>query len=126
MGQLGLIEENLVNYKKLIKYSKDQGVVLGIRLTHCGAKTSEEVCGEQPISSSENTSFGKEYGNSRSFDKNDIEEILTYFKHSAELAEEAGFEIIEINGGGQELLAQCFHPKFNQRQDSYGGSVKID
>ena len=124
IGQLGLVEENLSNYKKLTKYSKERGVVLGIRLTHCGAKTSEQVCGEQPISSSENTSFGKEYGTSRSFDKNDVEEILMYFKHSAELAEEAGFEIIEINGGSQELLAQCFHPKFNQRKDSYGGSVK--
>ena len=122
--QLGIEEETLISYKKLTKHTKHYGVVLGIRLTHCGAKTNEQICGEQPISSNDNINFGKNFDNSRSFDKNDIEELLLHFKHSAELAEEAGFEIIEINGGNQELLNQCFHPKFNHRKDRYGGTLK--
>ena len=44
------------------------------------------------------------------------------FKHAAEQAEEAGFEIIELNGGSQEFLD--FNPKFNQREDVYGGPLK--
>lgn len=123
--QLGIEEESLMSYKKLTKYTKNYGVVLGIRLTHCGAKTNEKICGEQPISSSSsNPNFGKEFDSPRSFDKNDIEELLLHFKHSAELAEEAGFEIIEINGSRRELLDQCFHPKFNFRKDNYGGALK--
>ena len=122
--QLGIEEKALMNYKKLIEYTKSQGVVLGIRLTHCGARTNEIICGEQPISSSGNINFGKDYDASRSFDKNDIEELIMHFKHGAELAEEAGFEIVEINGGKQELLDQCFHPKFNHREDKYGGVLK--
>ena len=68
--------------------------------------------------------FGKDFNQSCPFDDYGAEEIVLNFKHAAEQAEESGFEIIEINGGDQELLDQCFNTKYNHRKDAYGGSLK--
>ena len=120
--QLGIDEEHIIRFKRLINYTKDEGVVLGIRLSHSGAKTNEDICGEQPISAS-SIHFGKDYSLSRPFGYDDMEEIAINFKHAAEQAVESGFEIIELNGGEQELFEQCFNPKFNSREDKYGGTL---
>ena len=121
--QLEMNEEYISSFRSLVKHVKGEGVVLGIRLTHCGAKTSEAICGETPVSSSV-INFGKDFSPSCPFDDYGAEEIVLNFKHAAEQAEEAGFEIIELNGGSQEFLDQCFNPKFNQREDVYGGPLK--
>ena len=121
--QLEINEEYISGFRSLVRHVKEEGVVLGIRLTHCGAKTSRAICGEKPVSSSA-INFGKDFDQSYPFDDYGAEEIVLNFKHAAEQAEESGFEIIELNGGSQELLEQCFNLKFNQRQDEYGGCLK--
>ncbi len=121
--QLEMNEKYISSFRSLVKHVKEEGVVLGIRLTHCGAKTSEAICGEMPVSSSV-INFGKDFSQSYPFDDYGAEEIVLNFKHAAEQAEESGFEIIELNGGSQEFLDQCFNPKFNQREDAYGGCLK--
>ena len=121
--QLEINEEYISSFRSLVRHVKEEGVVLGIRLTHCGAKTNELICGEMPVSSSV-INFGKDFNQSCPFDDYGAEEIVLNFKHAAEQAEESGFEIIEINGGDQELLDQCFNTKYNHRKDAYGGSLK--
>ena len=53
-----------------------------------------------------------------------MEEIVLFFVHAAERAEEAGADIIEINGGQQYLLDQCLSTRFNNRYDAYGGAIE--
>ena len=108
--QLEINEEYISGFRSLVRHVKEEGVVLGIRLTHCGAKTSRAICGEKPVSSSA-INFGKDFDQSYPFDDYGAEEIVLNFKHAAEQAEESGFEIIELNGGSQELLEQCFNFK---------------
>lgn len=122
--QLGIGENHILELKKLIAYTDSQEVVLGIRLSHAGSKTNKAICGDIPISAYKvnKTTLVKNCDSCKAFDNDEIEEIIMDFKHSAEQAEEAGFKIIEINGGDQDLLEQCFNPKFNQREDKYGGN----
>jgi len=115
-------EESLEGLSKLVKLIKDEGVVVGIRLAHAGAKTSDEICGEQPISPSI-INMGKDYSTSREFDQGDCEEINMFFIHAAERAEEVGFDFIEINGAQQLLLDQCLSLKLNERDDEYGAQT---
>ncbi|MBF0236568.1 MAG: NADH:flavin oxidoreductase [SAR324 cluster bacterium] len=118
--QLGISdEEHLDGLEKLIKGMKKEGCVAGIRLVHSGAKTSEEICGEQPVGPSV-ISFGKDYDTSREFDEGDCEEIRLFFTHAAERAEEVGFDFIEINASQNWLLDQCMLTRFNNRDDDYG------
>ena len=118
--QLGISEEeHLEGLKKLICAIKEEGVVVGVRLAHAGAKTSDELCGEQPIAPSV-INMGKDYSTSREFDVGDCEEVNMFFVHAAERAEEAGADFIEINGAQQLLFDQCLSLRFNMRDDDYG------
>lgn len=118
--QLGISdEEHLEGLEKLISIIKREDVVVGIRLAHAGAKTSDEICGEQPIAPSA-INMGKDYSTSREFDKGDCEEINMFFIHAAERAEEVGADFIEINGAQQLLFDQCLSLRYNTRDDEYG------
>tara|TARA_B100001093_G_scaffold517916_1_gene600943 strand:+ start:1728 stop:2708 length:981 start_codon:yes stop_codon:yes gene_type:complete len=122
-GQLGISEEeHLVGLEKLVKAIKKEGACIGIKLSHAGARTSEEVCGENPVGPSL-YNFGRDFDLSREFDEGDIEEIILHFVHAAERAQEVGFDFIEINGGDQLLLDQCFSVRFNNRDDDYGSET---
>ncbi len=122
-GQLGISEEeHLEGLEKLVKAIKKEGACSGIKLSHAGARTSEEVCGENPVGPSL-YNFGRDFDLSREFDEGDIEEIILHFVHAAERAQEVGFDFIEINGGDQLLLDQCFSVRFNNRDDDYGSET---
>ncbi len=123
VGQLGISEEeHLEGLEKLVKAIKKEGACIGIKLSHAGARTSEEVCGENPVGPSL-YNFGRDFDLSREFDEGDIEEIILHFVHAAERAQEVGFDFIEINGGDQLLLDQCFSVRFNKRDDDYGSET---
>ena len=122
-GQLGISEEeHLEGLEKLAKAIKKEGACIGIKLSHAGARTSEEVCGENPVGPSL-YNFGRDFDLSREFDEGDIEEIILHFVHAADRAQEVGFDFIEINGGDQLLLDQCFSVRFNNRDDDYGSET---
>ena len=122
-GQLGISEEeHSEGLEKLVKAIKKEGACIGIKLSHAGARTSEEVCGENPVGPSL-YNFGRDFDLSREFDEGDIEEIILHFVHAAERAQEVGFDFIEINGGDQLLLDQCFSVRFNNRDDDYGSET---
>ncbi|MDT8446135.1 MAG: NADH:flavin oxidoreductase [bacterium] len=122
--QMGIAEEDhLAGLKNLVKHIKAEGVIAGVRLSHAGAKTNEKVCGEQPIGPSA-INFGKDYDMSRPFDKDDVEELCLFYSHAIERAEEAGFDFVELNGAQQQLLDQCLHPRYNTREDEYGGKLE--
>ncbi len=123
VGQLGISEEeHLEGLEKLVKAIKKEGACIGIKLSHAGARTSEEVCGENPVGPSL-YNFGRDFDLSREFDEGDIEEIILHFVHAAERAQEVGFDFIEINGGDQLLLDQCFSVRLNNRDDDYGSET---
>lgn len=120
VGQLGISNENhLVGLEKLVRKLKQNEALVGIRLSHAGAKTSQDICGEQPLAPSV-INFGKDYDTSREFDREDCEEIVLFFIHAAERAQEVGADFVEINGAQQLLLDQCLSYRYNMRDDEYG------
>jgi 2,4-dienoyl-CoA reductase-like NADH-dependent reductase (Old Yellow Enzyme family) len=123
VNQLGISEEKHTDgLAHLIKAVKAEGAVVGLRLAHAGARTSELICGEQPVGPSI-INFGKDFDVSREFDDGDVEEFVLFFVHAAERAEEAGAHFIEINGAQQYLLDQCLSTRYNNRYDAYGGTI---
>ena len=123
-NQLGISEERHVDgLAHLVKALKAEGAAVGLRLAHAGARTSEMICGEQPVGPSI-INYGKDFDVSREFDEGDVEEFCLFFTHAAERAAEAGFDVIEINGTQQYLLDQCLSTRTNTRLDAYGGSIE--
>ena len=54
----------------------------------------------------------------------DIEEIQQRFVRTAQLAEQAGFNGVQIHGAHGYLLSQFLSPISNQRHDAWGGSIE--
>jgi NADPH2 dehydrogenase len=124
VNQLGInTERHLESLARLVEAIKEEGAAVALRLAHAGARTSELIVGEQPIGPSI-INFGKDFDVSREFDEGDVEEIVLFFVHAAERAEEAGADLIEINGGQQYLLDQCLSTRTNNRYDAYGGNIE--
>ncbi|MGK0289069.1 MAG: 2,4-dienoyl-CoA reductase-like NADH-dependent reductase (Old Yellow Enzyme family) [bacterium] len=122
--QLGVAEEDHIpGLRNLVKHLKAEGTIVGVRLSHAGAKTSERLCGEQPVGPSP-INFGKDFDLSRDFDNDDVDELCLFYSHAIERAEEAGFDFVELNGAQQQLLDQCLHPRYNNRDDNYGGKLE--
>ena len=124
LNQLGIADErHTEGLYRLVKAIQAEGSKVCLRLSHAGARTSEMICGEQPVGPSI-INFGKDFDISREFDDGDVEEIVMFFVHAAERAEEVEADLIEINGAQQYLLDQCLSNRNNNRYDEYGGSVE--
>jgi anthraniloyl-CoA monooxygenase len=54
----------------------------------------------------------------------DMQEIIRQFEKSTRLADQAGFDMLEIHMAHGYLLASFISPLTNQRKDSYGGSIE--
>lgn len=52
----------------------------------------------------------------------EIAEIVDYFAEGAALAQEAGFDYVEVHGAHGYLVSDFLSPLANQRDDEYGGS----
>ena len=124
LNQLGMSNErHTEGLYRLVKAIQAEGAAVGIRLAHAGARTSEMIAGEQPVGPSI-INFGKDFDVSREFDEGDVEEIVMFFVHAAERAEEVEANLIEINGAQQYLLDQCLSSRYNTRYDTYGGTAE--
>lgn len=123
-SQLGInTERHMEGLTRLIGAIHDEGASVALRLAHSGARTSESIIREQPVGPSI-INFGKDFTVSREFDEGDVEEIILFFVHAAERAEEAGADLIEINGSQLFLLDQCLSNRYNNRFDEYGGGIE--
>jgi 2,4-dienoyl-CoA reductase-like NADH-dependent reductase (Old Yellow Enzyme family)/thioredoxin reductase len=60
----------------------------------------------------------------RRMTKEDISDVINLFAVSAKRAENAGFDIIELQFGHGYLIAQFLSPAVNDRTDEYGGNFK--
>ncbi|HET8871931.1 MAG TPA: NADH:flavin oxidoreductase/NADH oxidase family protein [Aquabacterium sp.] len=60
----------------------------------------------------------------REMSERDIDEVIGRFVRTAELAEQAGFDGVEIHAAHGYLLSQFLSPLSNQRQDRWGGSLE--
>ncbi|EGW33420.1 NAPDH dehydrogenase [Spathaspora passalidarum NRRL Y-27907] len=55
----------------------------------------------------------------------DIKDLVyNQFANAAKLADEAGFDFLELHGANGYLFEQFIHPGVNKRTDKYGGSIE--
>jgi N-ethylmaleimide reductase len=60
----------------------------------------------------------------REMSRDDIKEAVQDFRHSAQVARDAGFDGVQIQGGFVYLFQQFLHEVTNRRTDQYGGPVE--
>ncbi|MCO5063897.1 MAG: NADH:flavin oxidoreductase/NADH oxidase [Rhizobiaceae bacterium] len=111
------------------------GVKFGVQLAHAGRKASCQRPweGGGPLQTDQDPwetvsaspiPFDKGYHTPRALEEDEILEIVEKFAVSAQRAERAGFDFLELHGAHGYLLHQFLSPLANERKDRWGGSLE--
>ena len=105
-----------------------EGAAASIQLTHCGHfSRNRALRGRGPLG----PSFGiNQYGLMSgvpfgyAMRESEMAETADAFARAAVLAQEAGFDAVELHYGHGYLLSQFLSPATNRRRDEYGGDIE--
>ncbi|WP_264521092.1 bifunctional salicylyl-CoA 5-hydroxylase/oxidoreductase [Flavobacterium sp. N1994] len=125
-------EEQLVKWKSITDFiHKNTQTKIGIQLGHSGRKGASkrpweteplqnpwELISASPIAFNENFSTPKEMTLA------DMDLVTTQFVQATKNADEAGFDLIELQAHHGFLLASFLSPLTNIRTDEFGGSIE--
>ncbi len=118
-GQLGIFsDDHLPGLTRLAKTIKANDSLAVVQLYHGGMRCPTEVIGMQPLSASDNAKWG-----ARAMTTAEVEGMIEAFIRSAQRAEQAGFDGVELHGAHGYILAQFLSAEINQRDDRFGGSL---
>jgi len=107
---------------------------IAVQLAHAGRKASCELPwdGDAPLTDDSawptlgpcNEPFTAGAPAPKAMDRADMDRVKAAFVASAELASEAGFDMIELHMAHGYLLSSFLSPAVNHREDEYGGSLE--
>ena len=107
--------------------AKSGGAQVWMQLNHPGRQTYANLGGKLWAPSAVALDLGKHsklFGVPKAMDEQDIAELIERFASSAQLAEQAGFDGVQIHAAHGYLLSQFLSPLTNQRSDRWGGSLE--
>jgi len=105
---------------KIVDVVHREGRLVCLHLNHAGSGALPKIIGGSPKAPSVMTCVAREETISVALTEEDIEMILNGYKSAAVKAQEAGFDVIEIQGGHGYLISQFLNGKLNEREDRYG------
>ncbi len=105
--------------KPITKFLKSQNSIPAIQLAHSGRKG----VGDWEVYAPSSIAFSEQSKKPRELTAKEIYQLVEHFSHSARLALEAGFEVIEAHMAHGYLMHQFLSPLTNKRNDEFGGSL---
>ena len=106
---------------------------IGLQLAHAGRKASTKRlwegnnepldAGNWPLISASPLPYFPHGQVPREMDRGDMDAVRDDFARAASMAEEAGFDLLELHLAHGYLLASFLSPLTNRRGDDYGGSL---
>lgn len=131
---LGIWKDEHIEYlRRITDFLHQHGSKTGIQLAHAGRKAStytswlgkgqvpESEGGWQPLAPSA-VPFKDNEIKPAEMSIADIKKVIADFVASAERADKAGFDVIELHAAHGYLLHEFLSPKSNKRTDEYGGN----
>jgi 2,4-dienoyl-CoA reductase-like NADH-dependent reductase (Old Yellow Enzyme family) len=132
-------KEHMDAWKPIVRDIQSHGAKVWLQLFHSGRLTVPEITGDKTLSSSAIAPLGSEsfwrpkrndevvhFQTGTPFlvptevDSNQIKSLISEFTQSCLLAQEAGFDGVELHGAHGYLLHQFSHLHCNQRLDEFG------
>jgi len=136
-GCAGLYKpEHVPAWRRIVDFvHKHSEAKMGVQLAHAGRKAAtclpwvreDEPLPEQeswPIMGPSAIAWNERSQIPREMTQKDMESVLADFVAATEMANEAGFDLLELHMAHGYLLSSFISPLSNLRQDEYGGSLK--
>jgi len=126
-------KEQLIEWKKLVNFiHKNTTVKIGMQLGHSGRKgsikkpwegTNEPLENSWDLISASPIPFNEKLSVPKEMTLSDMDEIVSQFVQAVRNADEAGFDMVELQAHHGYLLASFLSPLTNIRTDEFGGSI---
>jgi 2,4-dienoyl-CoA reductase-like NADH-dependent reductase (Old Yellow Enzyme family) len=120
-------DSHLDRFQQWAKVARAGGAQVWMQMSHPGRQMMAALGQETWSASSVPLDMGhlsNKFSVPKAMSVSDIEEIQTRFVRTAQLAEQAGFNGVQIHGAHGYLLSQFLSPLSNHRQDDWGGSIE--
>ncbi len=126
--------EHVAAWKRIVDFVHTNSYAkIGMQLGHAGRKGSTRLAwdgmdepleaGNWPIVSASPIPYFPHSQTPAELDRAGMDESVGEFVRAAQMAEEAGFDILEVHMAHGYLLASFISPLTNTRTDEYGGSL---
>ena len=126
-------EPQAAGFRRIVEFARAHGSgKLGIQIGHAGRKAScsRPWEGDRPLQQDgwptiapSAVPFRSDWPSPKAMDRADMDRVLADFVRSAKLAEQCGFDFLELHMAHGYLLSSFLSPLSNQRNDDYGGSL---
>jgi 2,4-dienoyl-CoA reductase-like NADH-dependent reductase (Old Yellow Enzyme family) len=136
VGDLGIWDDSLVpHYARLVELVRSSGAVPGLQLIHAGRKGRRNppwaADEPNPPASDDWQVSGPSavpitldgFSVPVAMSLQDVEDTVTAFANAARRANEAGYEVLELQAAHGYLIHTFLSPLSNRRTDRYGGSA---
>ncbi len=135
-GCAGLWDDtHVVAWRRIVEFvHQHSSAKIGVQLAHAGRKGSVEHPwsgrdvplrkGGWPTLAPSALPFEPGWPAPKAMDRGDMDQVREAFVRSAELADECGFDLVELHLAHGYLLSSFLSPLSNRREDGYGGSLE--
>lgn len=109
------------------KKAKQNNARIWMQINHPGRQVFKAMGGKNLAPSAIALDLGKHssmFSQPKAMTTADIEEVIQRFATTAQLAQQAGFDGVQIHAAHGYLLAQFLSPLTNQRNDQWGGKLE--
>jgi len=121
--QLGLYDESLIpGFCSLTEVVHQYGGKIFAQLAHAGVYAHPARPELPPLAATAGAAEPEK--RQKECTEDDLESLITAFKEAAERTFQAGFDGVQLHAAHGYLLSQFLSPRYNEREDSYGGSVE--
>ncbi|CAM2854615.1 NADH:flavin oxidoreductase/NADH oxidase family protein [Pseudoalteromonas distincta] len=127
-GGLALEQSSdITAFAELARLSKQSNCKVVMQINHPGRQVFKKMGGKALSASSVALNMGKHshlFGVPKAMTHTDIDDVITRFTQTAQQAEKAGFNGVQIHAAHGYLLAQFLSPLTNKRDDKWGGNLE--
>ena len=120
-------DSHLDQFKQWAQVARSGGAQVWMQISHPGRQMMAAL-GQETWSASavplDMGNLSNKFSVPKAMSAADIHEIEQRFVRTAQLAEQAGFNGVQIHAAHGYLLSQFLSPICNQRQDAWGGSIE--
>ncbi|WP_411352364.1 NADH:flavin oxidoreductase/NADH oxidase family protein [Leisingera aquaemixtae] len=114
-------------FRKWAEAGRAEGAAFWMQINHPGRQVMASL-GEETVSASdvavEIPGMSKNFNPPRALRETEIRDLISRFGTTAALAEEAGFDGVQIHAAHGYLINQFLSPLTNRRTDQWGGSLE--